>query len=60
MRKLNGAPAVIIWIVALVAILTPPQIAAAGLAALVQAQEQIFDVLLDGPTSSIADQPVLR
>lgn len=49
MNKLNSAPAVIVWALALLAVLTPPQIAATGFAALFEAQERMFEMLVDEP-----------
>lgn len=52
MNKLNSAPAFIVWIVALGAILTPPQVTAAGFAALLEAQHSVFELLIDEPAGS--------
>jgi hypothetical protein len=43
MSKLNSAPAIIVWIFALLAILTPPQVTASGFAALLDVLELLVD-----------------
>lgn len=50
MSKYRNAPAIIIWVFAIIAILTPPQIAAASLTVLLDAQEQLFDVMVEEPS----------
>jgi hypothetical protein len=49
MTRHSNAPAFIIWVFALLAILTPPQIVATGFATLLEAQEAMLDVLVDEP-----------
>lgn len=49
MSKFSSAPAVTIWAAALLAILTPPQVAAGGFNALLAAQEQVFALLVEEP-----------
>lgn len=62
MSKLSNAPAIIVWAGALLAILTPPQIAATGLTALVQAQEHMFELLVEEPVevAYVAPKPPAR
>lgn len=49
MTTFRNAPAIIVWAFALVAILTPPEIAASGIATLLEAQEHVFGFLVDAP-----------
>lgn len=61
MSKLSSAPAIIVWVFALLAILTPPQLAATGLAMLVDTQEHVFDLLVEEPmaVAAMEEQPSL-
>ena len=54
MAKHRNAPAFIVWAMALAAILTPPQVAATGLSALLDVQESVFNLLVEEPTSIAA------
>jgi hypothetical protein len=51
--KHRNLPAIIIWAMALAAILTPPQLAATGISALLEAQESVFDLLVDEPGAHV-------
>lgn len=62
MTTFRNAPAIIVWAFALVAILTPPEIAASGVAALLEAQEQVFGLLVEAPVevAELAPTPPAR
>ena len=61
MSKLSNAQAIIVWAFALLAILTPPQLAATGLAMLADTQEHVFDLLVEEPmaVAAMEEQPSL-
>lgn len=59
MNLFRNAPAFIIWALAILAILTPPEISAAGIASLVDAQQQMFDLLVEDPVQLADVAPTL-
>lgn len=62
MTTFRNAPAIIVWAFALLAILTPPEITASGIAALIEAQEQVFGLLVEAPVelAEVAPNPPAR
>lgn len=62
MTMFRSAPAIIVWAFALVAILTPPEIAASGIATLLEAQKHVFGLLVEAPieVAEVAPKPPAR